>query len=1239
MPLSKKNISIPFALGLNQKTGDASSEVGTLRDCKNIQIDKLGEIKKRHGFVSQVQSGSNSTPFDSVNPIRGKRLTSLNNSALMLDGLRGYSAIAGTTKYKDVGKILATQLEQENIHEANEAKVSPIAFKRITVTYGVLDVYLWTETVPFTAGENLGATYKSFIEIRDQDSGVRVSPIIELVSQSRETTHGSSFNSELEYLTMAPQPQMLFSSTTDHLYFFYYGGSGSRNIIKRTMDLSGASPSFTLSSPSNFITLVNPSVGTFACDSYNDTQTMYFAYYRSQTSSTDDPGDLNLAQILEAGADNLVVINTVQVTNSVYATTDSQRSDLATKTGCRVNIALRALNTSANFNVFIAYSVQNSGKGGSNEYRTFLDFFKPDLSNSLFTQTSLPDGLAFSVNSRHAILNSATAGVKSGTGSSVVYSVALEICSDQGQSLINTLKGSVTPSVATTTQYKTGLANLAASTAVTPSFGEVPAQVIIGASSGSVSASVVDIIHPGNQFSASTNAITQGVATGSTAPVASGNIESDVSQIDLIKPDHGIFFLEINSDSLPSGVQDITSFTYKDASLVSDMMHHHFTGTTDFHPYFAISKTLGNSSSSSGNTYIADGDGDIVATFLTGNQSLNFTSEIRSRIINKFSLMSGLSRIHSQAEDSNTRSEFLFGANEFVGDEDVSGDLGQTLGSTLSTDQKFRGVLYSFKTAVFREYPTQEVGLKTYIGGGSLFVFDGARITENNFWEFPQIRHLKASAQLTGASGSQSVTYAFVFSAVDNAGDLHESATVLSDVIAKGSSQSICGQIYITDSTLRSLTSGGSDRPQLDIYRTEDNGSVFFKIQSISFNETDRFLTFVDDFNNTIDKERLLYTTGGVADNQTTGSISDLALYKNRVMATSVAGDNLVLASRPLEQGFSCGFPLIAPFQILIQDQSEKITGIEKMPDFFLCFSQSNVYAVFGDGPNEAGIGAFTGPKNIGPNQGMVEGTPHLSTSLGVFYISERGLYLVTSNTQIGYLGASIEDAFIENSVTAASPFPRIPVKSIILDDESNEIRLLMEKNSAVLIYNTYFNTWYEWEIATGNTTNQKLVDHKIINGSYLVLQENGSILRSDNLDVSAIGYVDNYINAAGSAASSFITMEVQLHGISANGIQGAQRVYRAQVLGDFKSSHNLSMTVFNDFSSSAAETHTVGVSSDTGPYLFRAHLSNQKSRSMSLKLTLTGNGEAAILRGVGFEVGLRPGTFKLPAAQTIQEV
>ena len=40
MALKKQTVSFPLAQGLTQKTSDKSSKPGTLKNCKNIQINK-----------------------------------------------------------------------------------------------------------------------------------------------------------------------------------------------------------------------------------------------------------------------------------------------------------------------------------------------------------------------------------------------------------------------------------------------------------------------------------------------------------------------------------------------------------------------------------------------------------------------------------------------------------------------------------------------------------------------------------------------------------------------------------------------------------------------------------------------------------------------------------------------------------------------------------------------------------------------------------------------------------------------------------------------------------------------------------------------------------------------------------------------------------------------------------------------------------------------------------------------
>lgn len=149
---------------------------------------------------------------------------------MMLDGARAFTTVSSVTKYKDSGTILSTELTSENVHEGNEVKVGPVAFKRVSAAAGSMDVYLWTQTNPTKGGEKLGATYQSFFEVKETGTNVVLSPAKEIISVQRETMSSPTFDETLQYLTSSPQTQMLYSDTTDQLYFFYYEGPGTTNI-------------------------------------------------------------------------------------------------------------------------------------------------------------------------------------------------------------------------------------------------------------------------------------------------------------------------------------------------------------------------------------------------------------------------------------------------------------------------------------------------------------------------------------------------------------------------------------------------------------------------------------------------------------------------------------------------------------------------------------------------------------------------------------------------------------------------------------------------------------------------------------------------------------------------------------------------------------------------------------------------------------------------------------------------
>lgn len=119
--------------------------------------------------------------------------------------------------------------------------------------------------------------------------------------------------------------------------------------------------------------------------------------------------------------------------------------------------------------------------------------------------------------------------------------------------------------------------------------------------------------------------------------------------------------------------------------------------------------------------------------------------------------------------------------------------------------------------------------------------------------------------------------------------------------------------------------------------------------------------------------------------------------------------------------------------------------------------------------------------------------------------------------------------------------------------------------------------------------------------------------------------------------------------------VQGFQRVRRAQVLGTWKSSHNLQVTVYNDFLEAPTQQVTAypvapGVYGGGSPYgsgtpyggtqqgyQWRIDLARQKCQSVKFTvedLPVGSPSEGMALSAISFEVGAKKGLNKLPADQ-----
>jgi len=109
--------------------------------------------------------------------------------------------------------------------------------------------------------------------------------------------------------------------------------------------------------------------------------------------------------------------------------------------------------------------------------------------------------------------------------------------------------------------------------------------------------------------------------------------------------------------------------------------------------------------------------------------------------------------------------------------------------------------------------------------------------------------------------------------------------------------------------------------------------------------------------------------------------------------------------------------------------------------------------------------------------------------------------------------------------------------------------------------------------------------------------------------------------------------MSLQTSWLQLASLQGFQRVYKMLVLGDYISPHTLTVRIAYDFGASV-QTDTI-----TGaiPEQFRIFMARQKCQAVQILITDTPStlDQGLSLSGLTFEIGVKSGANRLPAAQS----
>ena len=513
----------------------------------------------------------------------------------------------------------------------------------------------------------------------------------------------------------------------------------------------------------------------------------------------------------------------------------------------------------------------------------------------------------------------------------------------------------------------------------------------------------------------------------------------------------------------------------------------------------------------------------------------------------------------------------------------------------------------------------------SHIGNGASITYDSDKFRMGGFSCAPEVSLLVSSTGGTIAAGTYN--YKLIFKRIDARGNITLSApSVDFNATTTGSTSSV--RIAYNRPIISGVDDGfeydslelgesiSSTVDYIEVYRKLSTDLNYTRVLGTSgFISNTPLLTITD--TGSIDSTNLLYTAGGILENQPYPPMESFVQHASRIFAVDTLDRNRVYYSKPFDVGFAPEFPG-EEFSIICSDSrsgaNEPIIACGSLDDKLIIFKDDSVFAVFGDGPNSAGQGVFSEPKLISSDVGCSNPSSVVLTSAGLMFQSKKGIWLLDRSLALSYIGADIED-FNDLVITSASNMAK-----------ENQVRFTT-RSGAALIYNYYYNQWSTY-------LNHISQDAIIYKDKFTHLTTSGLV------NVENTGFTDN---------GSTIELRIKNGWIKLDQLVGYQRIYKMLLIGTYKSSHTIKVKIYYDYEDYAFDTYTVtplgsGYNTTTKPssstiytggndgvYQWQIGLNRQKCEAIKIELydeNITG--ESCSLTGLGLIIGLKQGLNKL---------
>ena len=489
--------------------------------------------------------------------------------------------------------------------------------------------------------------------------------------------------------------------------------------------------------------------------------------------------------------------------------------------------------------------------------------------------------------------------------------------------------------------------------------------------------------------------------------------------------------------------------------------------------------------------------------------------------------------------------------------------------------------------------PSMVAGDELYAPGGITKVYDGERLSEAGFFAFPEVPVLTTAGGGACTAGVHAVR--LVWSWRDSLGNLHRSAPSLAvnNTINAGG-----GGATIT-AYFQHLTVTGKTNVLCIAYMTTAGGSIYYRVPTasgyadvvptlstggltISIADTDLAL------------QQTLYTEGGVLDNDAAPPSTAGFVAKNRLWLLGLDDIHSVMFSKEMVKGEGVAFSLDQ--EVRADDSYGGFTAGSALDDKVVLFKTHAIYALYGDGPDDTGNGSFSVPQRLPMQVGTSVPKSVIEAPPGVFFFYDGMIYLISRGLDVVPIGLPVKDYTDSATISGAVTWP-----------EEQEVRFYTT-GGRTLVYNWINDLWTTF-------TGQAAVAATRWEDTMVYLSSAGVVHQEDET---------KYFDLTATPINSL----VKTGWINFEGLEGFQRLYTIQVLGEYKAAHNLKVSIWYDYATgTASETWTKAVSA--GPQRFEVKPSRQTCSAFQLQIEDTyaaASTEGFRLTGVSCIVGMKQG-------------